>query len=73
MKRKIVPDFWRMQQGSMIRAKAWLAWRTSDCEMLYDDLLRDGSYDLFSNISTCNKKRCKLFKKQLDMLLEQDK
>ena len=72
VERPIVPKYLTMPHYSKARARAWLAWRKQGTDNPdYDDLLRDGGYDLYRLASKIQKKRQSKFKPVLDELLQE--
>ena len=62
--KRIVPLWLQMRPGTQERLIAWMKWRNESeniLDLIGEDLIRDGSYDLYKTISKSDKKRRELF------------
>ena len=67
-----VPKWLGMRNGKE-RLIAWLKWRGVTVQNFdFQEVLRDGSYDLFHTVSESDSKRQKLFKELYDTLEKQE-
>ena len=68
---RIIPRYLPMEKNSTERALAWIAWRIESArqKLTFDDLLRDGAYDLYRCVSVDAKKREQKFRPVLEKIL----
>ena len=68
----IVPR-WLTMPNNKARLIAWLEWkRIKPDEFSFEDILRDGSYDLFRSVSESDPTRRRLFRALYDTLTKQE-